>query len=109
MFAVRTYDIINRNCTHGLKQRTCCQNDIPIDVAVIYTEHADQFWNKNNSSPNEPSCTTYRVRLNGVLLVTGTWRHQKVRRESDCKLNLDSRKIYKTTVVVSIMHASTPG
>ncbi|GFT26637.1 uncharacterized protein TNCV_3604461 [Trichonephila clavipes] len=29
---------------------------------------------KNNSSPNEPSCTTVTVSFNGVLLgVTGTW------------------------------------
>ncbi|GFW01900.1 uncharacterized protein TNCV_3028711 [Trichonephila clavipes] len=30
---------------------------------------------KNNSSPNEPSCTTVTASFNGVLLVvTGTWR-----------------------------------
>ncbi|GFT21713.1 hypothetical protein TNCV_2969681 [Trichonephila clavipes] len=30
---------------------------------------------KNNSSPNEPSCTTVTMSFNGVLLVvTGTWR-----------------------------------
>ncbi|GFW39908.1 uncharacterized protein TNCV_5115911 [Trichonephila clavipes] len=30
---------------------------------------------KNNSSTNEPSCTTITVSSNGVLLVvTGTWR-----------------------------------
>ncbi|GFX64340.1 uncharacterized protein TNCV_1413231 [Trichonephila clavipes] len=30
---------------------------------------------KNNSSPNEPSCTKITVSFNGVLLVvTGTWR-----------------------------------
>ncbi|PRD25990.1 UNVERIFIED_CONTAM: hypothetical protein NCL1_39324 [Trichonephila clavipes] len=47
---------------------------------------------KNNSSPNEPFYTTLTMSLNGVLLVvTGTWAlHIKVRRESDCKLNLDS-------------------
>ncbi|GFV92946.1 uncharacterized protein TNCV_1693391 [Trichonephila clavipes] len=46
---------------------------------------------KNNSSPNEPSCTTVTVSFNGVfLVVTGTWRSPKIRRESDCKLNLDS-------------------
>ncbi|GFW77877.1 uncharacterized protein TNCV_3910871 [Trichonephila clavipes] len=33
------------------------------------------FGTKNNSSPNEPSCTTVTVSFNGVLLVvTGTWR-----------------------------------
>ncbi|GFW70770.1 uncharacterized protein TNCV_4148181 [Trichonephila clavipes] len=47
---------------------------------------------KNNSSPIEPSCTTISISFSGAfLVVTGTWRsHIKVRRESDCKLNLES-------------------
>ncbi|GFV33381.1 uncharacterized protein TNCV_4733041 [Trichonephila clavipes] len=63
---------------------------------------------KNNSSPNEPSCTSVTVSFNGVfLVVTGTGAlYTKVRRESDCKLNLIRQKTsHKTTVVVSRMHA----
>ncbi|GFU64394.1 endothelin-converting enzyme homolog [Trichonephila clavipes] len=47
---------------------------------------------KNNSSPNEPSCTTITMLFNGVLLVvTGKWRSPFIfRREPTCKLNLDS-------------------
>ncbi|GBM33018.1 hypothetical protein AVEN_263507-1 [Araneus ventricosus] len=70
------------------------QNDIPIDVACHrYTLNMQvSSGTKNNSSPNEPSCTTVTVSFNGVLLVvTGTWCSPwKVRRKSDCKLNLDS-------------------
>ncbi|GFV08742.1 uncharacterized protein TNCV_2488141 [Trichonephila clavipes] len=69
-------------------------NDIPIDVALhLYTLNMQvSSGTKNNSSPNEPSCTTVTVSFNGVhLVVTGTWRSPYfVRRESDCKLNLDS-------------------
>ncbi|GFV68938.1 uncharacterized protein TNCV_3180501 [Trichonephila clavipes] len=63
---------------------------------------------KNNSAPNEPSCTTVTVSFNGVLLmVTGAWRspYEKVRRESDCKLNLDSSENITQDVVVSTTHA----
>ncbi|GFW12812.1 uncharacterized protein TNCV_3885221 [Trichonephila clavipes] len=70
------------------------QNDIPIDVACHRCTLNMQVSSgtKNYSSSNEPSCTTVTVSFNGVLLVvTGTWRsHIKVRRESHCKLNLDS-------------------
>ncbi|GFS65649.1 DUF1758 domain-containing protein [Trichonephila clavipes] len=46
------------------------QNDIPIDVAGHrYTQNMQvSSGTKNNSSPNEPSCTTLTVSLNGVLL-----------------------------------------
>ncbi|GFX15124.1 uncharacterized protein TNCV_2480381 [Trichonephila clavipes] len=53
------------------------QNDIPLDVACHrYTLNMQvSSGTKNNSSPNEPSCTTVTVSFNGVLLVvTGTWR-----------------------------------
>ncbi|GFU10482.1 uncharacterized protein TNCV_4154201 [Trichonephila clavipes] len=53
------------------------QNDIPIDVACHrYTLNMQvSSETKNNSSPNESSCTTVTVSFNGVLLVvTGTWR-----------------------------------
>ncbi|GFV09091.1 uncharacterized protein TNCV_1834791 [Trichonephila clavipes] len=52
------------------------QKDIPIDVAFHrYTLNMQVSSGiKNNSSPNEPSCTTVTVSFNGVLLVvTGTW------------------------------------
>ncbi|GFT08013.1 uncharacterized protein TNCV_2589381 [Trichonephila clavipes] len=52
-------------------------NDIPIDVACHrYTLNMQVLsGTKNNSSPNEPSCTTVTVSFNGVLLVvTGTRR-----------------------------------
>ncbi|GFS62729.1 uncharacterized protein TNCV_3201781 [Trichonephila clavipes] len=52
-------------------------NDIRIDVACHrYTLNMQvSSGTKNNSSPNEPSCTTVTVSFNGVLLeVTGTWR-----------------------------------
>ncbi|GFX22003.1 integrase catalytic domain-containing protein [Trichonephila clavipes] len=47
------------------------QNDIPIDVACHrYTLNMQvSSGTKNNSSPDEPSCTTVTVSLNGVLLV----------------------------------------
>ncbi|GFW38781.1 uncharacterized protein TNCV_3881481 [Trichonephila clavipes] len=54
-----------------------CMNDIPIDVACHrYTLNMQvSSGTKNNSSANEPSCTTITVSFNGVLLVvTGTWR-----------------------------------
>ncbi|GFV92843.1 uncharacterized protein TNCV_1346931 [Trichonephila clavipes] len=82
--------------THGAPKQTykLFQNDIPIDVACHhYTLNMQvSSGSKNNSSPNEPSCTTVMVSFNGVLLVvTGTWdSYTKVWRESDCKLNLDS-------------------
>ncbi|GFU51104.1 uncharacterized protein TNCV_2549111 [Trichonephila clavipes] len=53
------------------------QNDIPIDVACHrYTLNMQVSSGiKNNSYPNEPSCTTVTVSFSGVLLaVTGTWR-----------------------------------
>ncbi|GBM90739.1 hypothetical protein AVEN_197246-1 [Araneus ventricosus] len=53
------------------------QNDIPIDVACHrYTLNMQvSSGTKNNSSLNEPSCTTVTVSFNGVVLVvTGTWR-----------------------------------
>ncbi|GFY13246.1 uncharacterized protein TNCV_2335101 [Trichonephila clavipes] len=56
-----------------------CPNDIPIDVAWHrYTLNMQaSSGTKNNSSPNEPSCTTVTVSFNCVLLVvTGTWRSQ---------------------------------
>ncbi|GFX42009.1 uncharacterized protein TNCV_4516171 [Trichonephila clavipes] len=71
--------------THGATKQTYIffQNDIPIDVACHrYTLNMQvSSGNKNNCSSNEPFCTTVTVSFNGVLLV---------RRESDCKLNLDS-------------------
>ncbi|GFT89994.1 uncharacterized protein TNCV_4592901 [Trichonephila clavipes] len=70
-------------------------NYIAIDVASHrYTLNMQvSSGTKNNFSPNEPSCTTVTMSFNGALLVvTGTPGplHMKVRRESDCKLNLDS-------------------
>ncbi|GFV62675.1 uncharacterized protein TNCV_2991221 [Trichonephila clavipes] len=65
--------------THGAPKQTYLlfQNDIPIDVACHrYTLNMQvSSVTKNNSSRNEPSCTTVMVSFNGVLLVvTGTWR-----------------------------------
>ncbi|GFU69394.1 uncharacterized protein TNCV_3887121 [Trichonephila clavipes] len=62
--------------THALLDSS--PNDIPIDVVACprYTLNMQvSSGTKNNSSPNEPTCTTVTVSLNGVLLVvTGTWR-----------------------------------
>ncbi|GFW63441.1 uncharacterized protein TNCV_401071 [Trichonephila clavipes] len=58
------------------QQKMLFQNDIPIDVACHrYTLNMQvSSGTKNNSSPNEPSCTTVTVSFNGVLLVVkGTW------------------------------------
>ncbi|GFT85677.1 uncharacterized protein TNCV_4253831 [Trichonephila clavipes] len=77
-------------------KRACCsKNDIPIDVACHrYTLNMQVCSRtKNISSPNEPSCSTVTVPFNGVLLVITRVPgalHIKVRRESDCKQNLDS-------------------
>ncbi|GBL99914.1 hypothetical protein AVEN_19416-1 [Araneus ventricosus] len=87
------------------------QNDIPIDVACHrYTLNMQvSSGTKNNSSPNEPSCTTVTVSFNGVLLVvTGTWSSPY---ESPARIRLQTKpglvgKIsHKTTVAVSTMHA----
>ncbi|GFX15694.1 uncharacterized protein TNCV_2131801 [Trichonephila clavipes] len=59
--------------THALLDSS--PNDIPIDVACHrYTLNIQvSYGTKNNSCPNEPSCTTVTVSFNGVLLVvTGT-------------------------------------
>ncbi|GFW75533.1 uncharacterized protein TNCV_4427161 [Trichonephila clavipes] len=78
---VRTGVVIHKQkfSTHGAPKQTYMlfQNDIPIDVACHgYTLNMQvSSGTKNNSSPNEPSCTTVTVSFNGVLLVvTGTWR-----------------------------------
>ncbi|GFT32389.1 uncharacterized protein TNCV_4484151 [Trichonephila clavipes] len=49
------------------------QNDIPIDVTCHrYTLNMQvSSGTKNNSSPNEPSCTTVTVPFNAVLLSNG--------------------------------------
>ncbi|GFT42380.1 uncharacterized protein TNCV_1786671 [Trichonephila clavipes] len=65
--------------THGAPKQmyTLFQKDIPIDVACHrYTLNMQvSSGTKNNTSPNELSCTTVTVSFNGVLLVvTGTWR-----------------------------------
>ncbi|GBL79575.1 hypothetical protein AVEN_18144-1 [Araneus ventricosus] len=67
------------------------QNDIPIDVACHrYTLNMQvSSRTKNNSSPNEPSCTTVTVSFNGVLLVvTGTWRSPY---ESPARIRLQTK------------------
>ncbi|GFT37439.1 uncharacterized protein TNCV_150441 [Trichonephila clavipes] len=69
--------------THALLHSS--PNDIPIDVAChCYTLNMQvSSVTKNNSSPNEPSCTTVMVSFNGVLLVVmGNWHslHIKVQR-----------------------------
>ncbi|GBL85192.1 hypothetical protein AVEN_222684-1 [Araneus ventricosus] len=67
------------------------QNDIPIDVACHrYTLNMQvSSGTKNNSSPNEPSCTTVTVSFNGVLLVvTGTWRSPY---ESPARIRLQTK------------------
>ncbi|GFY09116.1 hypothetical protein TNCV_4663071 [Trichonephila clavipes] len=59
--------------THALLDP--CPNDILIDVAYHrYTLNIQvSSGTKNNSSLNEPSCTTVTVSFNGVLfVVTGT-------------------------------------
>ncbi|GFX97100.1 uncharacterized protein TNCV_555901 [Trichonephila clavipes] len=61
--------------THALLDSS--PNDIPIDVACHRCTLNMQVSSgtMNNSSTNEPSCTTVTVSFNGVLLVeTGTWR-----------------------------------
>ncbi|GBM75052.1 hypothetical protein AVEN_197420-1 [Araneus ventricosus] len=86
------------------------QNDIPIDVACHrYTLNMQvSSGTKNNSSPNEPSCTTVTVSFNGVLLVvTGTWRSPY---ESPARIKLQTKPglvgtSHKATVAVSTMHA----
>ncbi|GFW27624.1 uncharacterized protein TNCV_1772431 [Trichonephila clavipes] len=60
--------------THALLDSS--PNDIPIDVACHHYNLDMQVSSgtKNNSSPNEPSCTTVTVSFTGVVLVvTGTW------------------------------------
>ncbi|GFS55654.1 uncharacterized protein TNCV_131661 [Trichonephila clavipes] len=76
---VRTGVVIHKQkfSTHGAPKQTYMlfQNDIPIDVACHhYTLNMQvSSGTKNNSSPNEPSCTTVMVSFDGVLLVvTGT-------------------------------------
>ncbi|GFX53127.1 uncharacterized protein TNCV_361221 [Trichonephila clavipes] len=66
-------------------------NDIPIDVVCHrYTLNMQvSSGSKNNSSPNEPSCTTETVSLGGNEYLCGAL-HIKVLRESECKLNLDT-------------------
>ncbi|GFX18993.1 uncharacterized protein TNCV_322981 [Trichonephila clavipes] len=78
---VRTGVVIHKQIfsTHGAPKQTYMlfQNDIPIDVAChCYTLNMQvSSGTKNNSSPNEPSCTTVTVSFSGVLsVVTGTWR-----------------------------------
>ncbi|GFU74255.1 uncharacterized protein TNCV_4168461 [Trichonephila clavipes] len=78
---VRTGVVIHKQkfSTHGAPKQTYMwfQNDIPIDVACHrYTLNMQvSSGTKNNSSPNEPSCTIVTVSFNGVLLVvTGSWR-----------------------------------
>ncbi|GFV18628.1 uncharacterized protein TNCV_2872591 [Trichonephila clavipes] len=55
--------------THGAPKQTYMlfQNDIPIDVACHRYALNMQVSSgtKNNSSPNEPSCTTVTVSFNG--------------------------------------------
>ncbi|GFV43086.1 uncharacterized protein TNCV_5027761 [Trichonephila clavipes] len=81
IFTVRTGVVIHKQkfSTHGALKQTYMlfQNDIPIDVAFhqFTLNMLVSSGTKNNSSPNEPSCTTLTVPFNGVLLVvTGTWR-----------------------------------
>ncbi|GFU42029.1 uncharacterized protein TNCV_4677131 [Trichonephila clavipes] len=78
---VRTGVVMHKKkfSTHGAPKQTYLlfQNDIPIDEACHrYTLNMQvSSGTKNNSSPNEPSCTTVTVSFNSVLLVvTGTWR-----------------------------------
>ncbi|GFX61695.1 uncharacterized protein TNCV_2591381 [Trichonephila clavipes] len=78
---VRTGVVIHKQkcSTHGAPKQTYMlfQNDIPKDVVCRrYTLNMQiSSGTKNNSSPNEPSCTTVKVSFNGILLVvTGTWR-----------------------------------
>ncbi|GFU47013.1 uncharacterized protein TNCV_3439921 [Trichonephila clavipes] len=85
------------------------QNDIPKDVACHpYTLNMLViFGTKNNSSPNEPSCTTVTVSFNGVLLVvTGTCLSPYY---TPARIRLQTKpgwKIsHKTTAVESTMHA----
>ncbi|GFX96222.1 uncharacterized protein TNCV_2291101 [Trichonephila clavipes] len=99
--------------THGAPKQTYMlfQNDIPIDVACHrYTLNMQvSSGTKNNSSPNEPSCTTIMVSFNGVFfnsLVTGTRRSPYL---SPARIRLQTKPglvgPHKTIVVVSTMHA----
>ncbi|GFS52209.1 uncharacterized protein TNCV_4849551 [Trichonephila clavipes] len=67
------------------------QNDMPIDLTchryTLNMQISSGF--KNNSSPNEPSCTTAMASFNDVLLLNYVL-HIKVRLKSDCKLSQDS-------------------
>ncbi|GFU25227.1 uncharacterized protein TNCV_2712441, partial [Trichonephila clavipes] len=71
---VRTGVVIHKQKfnTHGTPKQMYMlfQNDIPIDVACHrYTLNMQVgSGTKNNSSPNEPSCTTVTVSFNGVLV-----------------------------------------
>ncbi|GFW48218.1 uncharacterized protein TNCV_2383021 [Trichonephila clavipes] len=78
---VRTGVVIHKQkfSTHGAPKQTYMlfQNDIPTDLACHrYTLNMlVSSGTKNNSSPNEPFCSTVMVPCNGVLfVVTGTWR-----------------------------------
>ncbi|GFU95317.1 uncharacterized protein TNCV_4309161 [Trichonephila clavipes] len=62
---------------------------------------------KNNSSPNEPSCTTITVSFNGDLLtVTGTLRSPY---SSSARIRLQTKPglvgKHHITIVVSTIHA----
>ncbi|GFX83288.1 uncharacterized protein TNCV_4988821 [Trichonephila clavipes] len=75
----RSHPYKQKFSTHGAPKQMYMlfQNDILIDVVCQrYTLNIQvSSGTKNNSSPNEPSCTTVTVSFNGVLLVvTGTWR-----------------------------------
>ncbi|GFV88613.1 uncharacterized protein TNCV_1244231 [Trichonephila clavipes] len=78
---VRTGVVIHKQkfSTHGAPKQTYMlfQNDIPIDVVCHRYALNMQVSSgtKNNSSLNEPPCTTVTLSFNDVLLVaTGTWR-----------------------------------
>ncbi|GFT89976.1 uncharacterized protein TNCV_4592771 [Trichonephila clavipes] len=77
---VRTGIVIHKKkfSTHGALKQTymLLQNDIPIDVTCHRYTLSMQVSSgtKNNSSPNEPSCTTVTVSFNDVPLeLTGIW------------------------------------
>ncbi|GFX96921.1 uncharacterized protein TNCV_1996531 [Trichonephila clavipes] len=77
---LRTGVVIHKQkfSTYGAPKQTYMlfQNDIPIDVAChrSFLNMQVSSGTKNNSSPNESSCTTVTVSFNGFLLVVkGIW------------------------------------
>ncbi|GFT10616.1 hypothetical protein TNCV_1943541 [Trichonephila clavipes] len=60
------------------------------------------FGTKNNSSPNEPSCTTVTVSFNGVLLENLDGRTGKILRPSSVALKSKNQEISRLQLAVKL-------